>query len=56
MDKNPCPQDEETRFTLRISSKLFEKIKAEAAAEKRSAAKQIEFILERWIEEHNSKE
>ena len=41
--------EEETRFTLRIDSTLFERIKQLAKENKRSAAKQIEFILEDWL-------
>ena len=41
--------EEETRFTLRIDAKLFERIKQLAKENKRSSAKQIEFILEDWL-------
>ncbi len=43
-------KDTETRFTLRISTELLDKIKEEAQKTKRSAAKQIEFILEQYFE------
>ena len=46
---------EKTRFTMRINTELLNKIKAQAQANKRSAAKEIEFILEQWILD-NSKE
>ena len=48
-------RSEDTRFTMRIDTDLLNKIKAQAQANKRSAAKEIEFILEQWIED-NSKE
>ncbi len=41
--------DDQTRFTMRIGSVLLAKIKVEAEKNKRSTAKQIEFILERYI-------
>ena len=46
-------RDDQTRFTMRINSELLEKIKAEAEKSKRSTAKQIEFILEQYIETLN---
>ncbi|RHU74747.1 Arc family DNA-binding protein [Butyribacter intestini] len=52
-DKYTRPED--TRFTMRINTELLNKIKAQAQANKRSAAKEIEFILEQWILD-NSKE
>lgn len=42
-------RDDQTRFTMRISTDLLDKIKAEAEKNKRSAAKEIEFILESYI-------
>ena len=45
-----------TRFTMRLNTELFDKIKLVAAQEKRSAAKQIEFILEQWINQNTPKE
>lgn len=51
MPKNdPYTRDDQTRFTMRIDSELLDKIKAEASKNKRSAAKEIEFILEQYIE------
>lgn len=41
--------DDQTRFTMRIGSVLLAKIKVEAEKNKRSTAKQIEFILEQYI-------
>lgn len=46
---DPFTRDDQTRFTMRINSELLEKIKREAEKNKRSAAKQIEFILEQYI-------
>ena len=41
-------------FTLRIDQNVFEKVKVIAQESKRSIAKQIEFMLERAIENHKS--
>lgn len=50
MKKNdPYTRDDQTRFTMRIDSALLNQIKAEAERNKRSTAKEIEFILERYI-------
>lgn len=50
MNKNdPFTRYDQTRFTLRINTDLLEKIKAEAAKNKRSTAKEIEFILEQYL-------
>lgn len=46
----------ETRFTLRIDSELFERIKHFAKLNKRSSAKQIEFILEEWLRNNDNGE
>lgn len=48
-NNDPFTRDDQTRFTMRINSDLLEKIKSEAERNKRSAAKQIEFILEQYI-------
>ena len=40
---------DQTRFTMRINSELLERIKIEAEKNKRSAAKEIEYILEKHI-------
>lgn len=45
-NNDPFTRDDQTRFTMRINSELLEKIRAEAEKNKRSTAKQIEFILE----------
>ena len=49
-DHDIYTKDDQTRFTMRINSELLEKIKIEAATSKRSTAKQIEFILEQYVE------
>lgn len=46
---DPFTREDQTRFTMRINSELLEKVKAEAARNKRSTAKQIEFILEQYV-------
>lgn len=51
MNKNdPFTRDDQTRFTMRLSSELLDRIKTEAEKNKRSAAKQIEFILEQYVD------
>lgn len=54
--KDPYTREEDSRFTLRIPTELLNIIREEAKKNKRSAGKQIEFILEQWLNEHNSKE
>lgn len=54
--KDPYTREEDSRFTLRISTELLDIIREEARKNKRSAGKQIEFILEQWLNEQNSKE
>ena len=46
---DPFTRDDQTRFTMRINSDLLEKIKIEAEKNKRSTAKQNEFILEQYM-------
>ena len=46
---DPFTRDDQTRFTMRINSDLLEKIKIEAEKNKRSTAKQMEFILEQYM-------
>ncbi len=53
---DPYTPEGYTRFTMRLNTELFDKIKLVAAQEKRSAAKQIEFILEQWINQNTPKE
>ena len=55
-EKDPYTREEDSRFTLRIPTELLNIIREEAKKNKRSAGKQIEFILEQWINEHNPKE
>lgn len=49
-NNDPYTREDQTRFTLRINSELLEKVRAEAKKNKRSSGKQIEFILEQYIE------
>lgn len=56
MPKDPYTREEDSRFTLRISTELLNAVRDEAQKNKRSAGKQIEFILEQWISEHAPKE
>lgn len=48
-NNDPFTRDDQTRFTMRINSELLEKVKIEADKNKRSTAKQIEFILEQYV-------
>lgn len=50
-DKYTRPED--TRFTMRINTELLNRIKQQAQNNKRSTAKEIEFILEQWIEDNS---
>ncbi|MCX4131148.1 Arc family DNA-binding protein [Megamonas funiformis] len=43
----------EKRFTLRMNAELFELIKQTAEKNKRSTAKEIEFILEDFLKRNN---
>lgn len=46
MNKNDkYTPDSEKRFTLRINKEIFEKVKASAEKNRRSVAKEIEYIL-----------
>ena len=54
--KDPYTKEEDSRFTLRIPTELLNVIRDEAKKNKRSAGKQIEFILEEWMNEHNLEE
>lgn len=51
--KDAYTRDEDSRFTLRINSDILEAIKEEAEKNKRSTGKQIEFILEKWLDQEN---
>ena len=50
-NRDPFTRDDQTRFTMRINSDLREQSKVEAEKSKRSTAKQIEFILEQYMED-----
>lgn len=41
--------EERTQFTMRINSHLWEIVKKEAEKNKRSAVKEVEFILENYF-------
>ena len=45
-------ENEQTRFTMRIDKAIFEKVKEHAVKNKRSAVKEIEFILEKYFEDN----
>lgn len=47
---------EQKRFTLRMDEKIFEQIKQQAEDNKRSVAKEIEFILEKYLEQEKEGE
>ena len=49
---DPYTKEGDSRFTLRIPSDLLEIIRTEAQKNKRSTGKQIEFILEEWLQEN----
>ncbi|MEH7355103.1 Arc family DNA-binding protein [Neobacillus drentensis] len=44
---------EQKRFTLRMDSDLFKEIEKRAEVNKRSIAKEIEFLLEKHIKEES---
>lgn len=48
-----CKFMNEKRFTLRMNAELFELIKQTAEKNKRSTAKEIEFILEDFLKRNN---
>lgn len=50
--KDPFTKETDSRFTLRIPTELLDVIREEAKKNKRSAGKQIEFILEQWVDKH----
>lgn len=45
--------DDETRFTLRIDTNILNKVKELTKRTKRSTAKEIEFILEQYLQNMN---
>jgi len=49
------PSDEKVRFTLRMPPDLYEKVKESADRNKRSVAREIEYIVEKMmsLEEHS---
>ena len=53
MRKNdPYTREDQTRFTMRINTKLLDQIKLSASLHKRSTAKEIEFILEKYVSDN----
>lgn len=55
-NKDPYTKEEDSRFTLRIPTVLLNIIKEEAKKNKRSTGKQIEFILDEWLQKNYPKE
>lgn len=55
-NKDTYTRDDQTRFTMRINTALMDKIKKLAVQNKRSAAKEIEFILESYFVQNAPKE
>lgn len=49
-NSDPYTRDDQTRFTMRINSELLDRVKSQAIRNKRSAAKEIEFIIEQYFE------
>ncbi len=47
---DPYTREEDTRFTMRINTELLNQIKSQAQCNKRSTAKEIEFILEQYFQ------
>lgn len=50
---DPYTRDEDTRFTMRLNTELLNSIKEQAKKNKRSAAKEIEFILEQYFQNND---
>ena len=44
-------EKERTQFTMRINTSLWETVKKEADKNKRSAVKEVEFILESYFKD-----
>ncbi len=42
---------DEKRFTLRMDAELFDEVKKSAEKNKRSVAKEIEYILSQWADD-----
>jgi len=53
-NKDPYTRTEDTRFTLRINTEILNAIKEQAIINKRSTAKEIEFILEQYLINNHS--
>lgn len=49
-------RDEDKRFTLRINKIVFQLVEQSAKKNKRSIAKEIEFILESYLSDSDHKE
>lgn len=49
-DNDPSTRCDQSRFTMRINTELLDKVKADAEKNKRSTVKEIEFILEQYIQ------
>lgn len=47
---DPYTRDDQTRFTMRIDSALLDRLRHEAEKNKRSTAREIEFILEHYLD------
>ena len=47
--------EEEKRFTLRMSQRIFDKVAERAKKNKRSIAKEIEYIIEQYLVEKKEK-
>jgi len=52
-NNDPYTKDGYVRFTLRIPDDLMEELKGVAAESKRSTGKQIEYILDCWLNDHH---
>jgi hypothetical protein len=49
-NKELINMSDQKRFTLRIDTDIFNKIKSLADSNKRSVAKEIEYILEKYVD------
>lgn len=48
--------EEQKRFTLRMDNELFETVKKRAEENKRSVAKEIEYLIELYLKEEKNSE
>lgn len=48
-------RSDERRFTLRMDRQLFEQLEALAKKDKRAVGREIEYIVERYIEDQKDK-